>query len=1047
MRGANPFAHLPSYRQRPHNHKVDPKRSSRRAHSDKPAHSWPYVAIERRIAFGYYYRTTFDGQTRHMKHEGTSRSEDATAPESNVFWSSDRAPEGKYPEQIRGFRIIRKLGEGGMGTVWEAEQDHPRRDVALKMVRPGLASPELLKRFEHETHVLGLLQHPGIAQIYEAGTTDTPSGPQPYFAMELIHGEPLTTYLRDGSLNIRERMSLLKGVCEAVHYAHQKGVVHRDLKPANILVDQAGRPKILDFGLAKLTHSDIAITTIETEVGRIQGTLPYMSPEQVRSRPDEIDARTDVYSLGVLLYEVASGQLPFEIHRGMLPEAVRMICEDEPRKLSTLDRTLRGDLETIAIKAMAKNPDERYQSADALASEIERYLTDQPITARPPTAAYHLRKLMRRHKVYCTAAALVFFTAIASAISLSVLYTRANESRVRAVAAETAARADAETANQVSEFMVGLFHSVDASQARGEATTAREILDRGADRIREELRDQPFVQARLMSIMGSAYESLGMYEAAKPLLETSLLLRRERYSNDHMLIADGLNRASKLLYRRGEFAASESLLREAVTRCTLAGREKSGQMMEYANNLAATVHAQGRLEEAEHLYREVLTIGRNLSDKDSTGAAMTMNNMALVMASRSDFDGAEQLLKDALSIQRKLVGDVHPAVATTLYNLGNTARKANRLDNADDYLSEALAVDRKLYTKDHPHIAKVLLQRANIDILRGHYANAAASLRDVMHMQQRLLGPNHRNIAVTQNSLATALLQLDRYDEANEHAQIALATERRFGKDDSPRVKSFMGLVAMTQWYVGNISEAEQTFRDILGSGESANDVANAKNAETMGTFATFLTDTERHEEAEVWARKALEHRRAASGPRSRSVGGALCTLADPLAALGKTVEAEKAYEDSLSILRETIGDEHVETALPLIGLGKMLTLAGRAGDAEPFLRKALVVRLASLSPESSAVALARLALGSCLSALRRFDEAEPLLLKSHATLRARLGPSDKDTLRAAKRLVTLYESGHNPAQAEAWRTDAKSTSPARPDAAQHTERNRTKHD
>ncbi len=957
-----------------------------------------------------------------MNRDEQSNTEGALAPESNVFWSEGSAPTGTRPEQVGGFRIVRKLGEGGMGTVWAAEQGHPRRDVALKMVRPGLASPDLLKRFEHETHVLGLLQHPGIAQIYEAGTTDTPTGPQPYFAMELIDGQPLTTYVRDGSLTIRERMSLLKDVCEAVHYAHQKGVVHRDLKPANILVDHAGRAKILDFGLAKLTHSDIAITTIETQVGRIQGTLPYMSPEQVRSRPDEIDARTDVYSLGVLLYEVAAGQLPFEMHRGMLPEAVRMICEDEPQRLSIHDRALRGDLETIATKAMAKNADERYQSADALASEIERFLTDQPITARPPTAAYHLRKLMRRHKVYCTAAALVFFTAIASAVSLSVLYARANASRLRAVEAETAARADAETANQVSEFMVGLFHSVDASQTRGKTTTAREILDRGAARIREELRDQPFVQARLMSIMGSAYESLGMYEAAKPLLETSLLLRRERYSDDDMLIADGLNRAAKLLYRNGNHAASESLLREAVTRCALAGKEVSTQMMEYTNNLAATVHAQGMYEEAENLYGQVLAISRSLTGKDNTGAATTMNNMALAMAHRLDVDGAEKLLKDALKIQRRLLGDVHPDIATSLYNLGNVVAKSYRLDEAEDYLAQALAVDRKLYSKDHPHIAKILLRRGHIQLFRGDYTNAAASLQDALNMQQRLLPAHHPNIAVTQEALAIALLQLDRRDEANSLALAALATMQKRKKSNRSKLTGFITVAARTQWYAGNNSEAEGLYRDLLGTIDSVDDNSNAERSTAMDEFSTFLTDTGRPEEAEVWARKALAGRRDAYRPTDRRVGAALCSLGGALAAQGKIIEAEQAYEESLSILRETIGADHVSIALPLCGLGEMLTGAGRAKDAEPLLREALAVRLAGLPAENSSVALARRALGNCLSGLQRFDEAEPMLLESHTRLLACFGPDNKDTLEASRAMVKLYESWHEPARADVWR-------------------------
>ena len=295
------------------------------------------------------------------------------------------------PAAVGHYRIRRVLGEGGMGTVYEAEQEHPRRIVALKVIKPGWASAELLRRFEQESLALGRLQHPGIAQIHEAATADSGSGPQPYFAMEFIRGDSLLAYAAAHHLNTRQRLELMVKICDAVHHAHQRGIIHRDLKPGNILVDESGQPKVLDFGVARVTDSD-AYATRQTDVGQLVGTLAYMSPEQVLADPLELDLRSDVYALGVLLYELLSGHLPYTIGR-QIHEAARAIREDDPAPLSSIDRMYRGDIETIVAKSLEKEKVRRYASAADLASDIGRYLKDEPITARPPSTAYQLQEV------------------------------------------------------------------------------------------------------------------------------------------------------------------------------------------------------------------------------------------------------------------------------------------------------------------------------------------------------------------------------------------------------------------------------------------------------------------------------------------------------------------------------------------------------------------------------------------------------------------------------------------------------------------------------
>ena len=354
---------------------------------------------------------------------------DATAPRPDA--GAAIASTG-LPSHIGRFRIVRRIGEGGMGVVFEAEQDNPRRTVALKVIRTGLASDSVVRRFRHESEVLGRLQHIGIADIYEAGVAETALGHQPYFAMQLIHGRSLIDFAKEHRLDTRARLDLIARVCDAVGYAHQRGIIHRDLKPANILVDASGQPKVLDFGVARVTDGELTIATMQTATGQMVGTLPYMSPEQLSGKSDDVDTRSDVYSLGVSLYELLAEKLPYRVTDCTLPEAARIIAQVEPKHLSTIDRRFRGDVDTIVLKALQKDREQRYQSVAEFAADIRRYLVDEPVQARPPSAMYQLRKFARRNKGLVGGVMGVF---IALVVGLAgVLWFAAQESRQRASA-------------------------------------------------------------------------------------------------------------------------------------------------------------------------------------------------------------------------------------------------------------------------------------------------------------------------------------------------------------------------------------------------------------------------------------------------------------------------------------------------------------------------------------------------------------------------------------------------------------------------------------
>jgi predicted Ser/Thr protein kinase len=373
---------------------------------------------------------------------------DSTLP-SDVANTSVRDAAYARPAVIGRYRVLRLVGEGGMGVVYEAQQDHPRRTVALKVIKPGLVSPELVRRFDQESHALGRLQHPGIAQIYEAGMADTGFGPQPYFAMEFIHGANVTEYAEKHQLKTRQRLEILVKIADAVQHAHQRGLIHRDLKPANILIDESGQPKVLDFGVARATDSDAKATSL-TDVGQLVGTLAYMSPEQVLADPLGLDTRSDVYALGVILYELLAGRLPYTVSE-KLHEAIHSIREEDPSKLSAVSRSYRGDIETIVAKALEKDKTRRYGSAAEFAADITRYLKDEPIVARPPSAGYQLRKFARRHTAFVAGVAAVFVVLVAGTVVSTWQAQEARRERDHAREAELKASAELDRANLKAE--------------------------------------------------------------------------------------------------------------------------------------------------------------------------------------------------------------------------------------------------------------------------------------------------------------------------------------------------------------------------------------------------------------------------------------------------------------------------------------------------------------------------------------------------------------------------------------------------------------------
>ena len=683
------------------------------------------------------------GEVTETKHGATSDAPVSPAPAWSPRLGEDRV--------IGGFRLVRKLGEGGMGVVYEAEQRHPRRVVALKVIRGGaLVSPDTLKLFRREIQTLARLNHSGIAQLYETGITDDGMH---FFAMELVHGEPLSDWLRSrpkGPITPAElkiRLGVFRKICDAVAYAHQKGVIHRDLKPGNILIpkpvegasmqDAVPEVKVLDFGLARITDSDVQATTFITEMGKVQGTLPYMSPEQVRGNPDEIDLRTDVYALGVILYEMVTGRLPYDISKAQLHEAVRIICEAPPRSLSATfsgTRRLDADVATIAIKSLEKEASRRYQSAAALGEDVQRYLANQPILARPPSAAYQFRKLVLRHKgpFAAAAAAFVLLAAFAGAMTVQAARIarerdRANQAAKRAEDEAKRATEEAGTAKSVSDFLEGMFKDADPAQARGATITAKEILDRGAAMIQKDLADQPIVQMRLVNTMFRVYDRLGLGEDANRLVEATAPLI-DRYP-DRIESAELL---AWLVWVNGgkpvaiDMAKRSLEIRERVLAPTDPRVAWGYYFLGDANN------ANWRLEDASRAY--------------ATGLAR------LDAADRDDLELRIWLLT-GLGINRYLAGDGQGS-----------------LDN----MRKALTVRERFYPPDHPERLMGENHVAYVEILLGEFVTARPVLTRVIREQERVLGKKSPFLGWVLQTLAELERREGHFEQAKKLAERSL---------------------------------------------------------------------------------------------------------------------------------------------------------------------------------------------------------------------------------------------------------------------------------
>lgn len=620
-------------------------------------------------------------------------------------------PGRQLPERIGRYAVLDVLGEGGMGIVYLAEQDRPRRRVALKLLKPGSTSPERLRRFEFETEMLNRLEHPGIAQIFDAGMAEGGPTPQPFFVMELVRGPTLSDYAEAQHLDIPQRLRLFITICEIVQHAHQNGVIHRDLKPSNILVNEFGRPKVLDFGVARCIDADAQLMSMQTRSGQLLGTLAYMSPEQLAADSAALDTRSDVYSLGVVLFELLCGERPYET-TSSLAAAVRSIQEQPPRRLSSFSRALGGDLETIILHAMEKQPDRRYASAAELAQDLRRFLDHEPIAARRPTPAYQVRKLIARHRGVAALAALLLVSFVGFSIAMTILFAQAEASRKRAQLAEREAehearlaQNEARKANRMASSLRNIILSLSAKQGDalsvsvdGEVSVA-DLLDRCAEQIERELNDEPLAQAELLQLLGNTYVGRNLPDRALAQFERALAIHRAHASAAPLLMAEDL-RMMGWVSRERDPEAGESYFQEALG-IYQSHPNQERRVADVLRGLAAIHRQRLSFDTAEALYQEAFEIIRNRFGEGDSLAAQLRGSLASLHLSAGRYEWVEAYYTTALEQAESIHGPDHDTTAANWAGLGGVWELTGRLDHAEQAYRAALRIFRANHDELH----------------------------------------------------------------------------------------------------------------------------------------------------------------------------------------------------------------------------------------------------------------------------------------------------------------------------------------------------------
>jgi serine/threonine protein kinase/tetratricopeptide (TPR) repeat protein len=937
---------------------------------------------------------------------------------------TDRVERECPGAQIGRYKLLEQIGEGGFGQVFMAEQEHPiRRSVAVKILKPGMDSRDVVARFEAERQTLALMDHANIARVLDGG--ETPSG-LPYFVMELVKGVTITRYCDDHQLPPRERLRLFMSVCHAVQHAHQKGIIHRDLKPTNVLVaccDAEPVAKVIDFGVAKALGQRLTGRTLNTGLCFV-GTLEYMSPEAAELHARDIDTRADIYSLGVLLYELLTGTTPLtreRVEQAGVSEVLQAIRDEDPPKPSArlsalknslaaisaqrrlepalLTRMLRGELDWIVMKCLDKDRTRRYETANGLARDIERYFNEEPVEAGPPSTRYRLGKSVRKHRRLLAATAAFALLLVASAVVSTWLAVRATiaertvgEERDKAVAEKERGDEEAAISKAIIEFQTDLLGQADVGQQpaggfRNKDVTVRELLDRASKRIEGKFQGQEGTESAIRSTLGKAYLALGDYSEAQKHLDRALAIHKRKHGDQHSETLACMNVLATVWWRRGEMDKAEALYQKVLAGFRAQFGEDDLMTLDVLNNLAMIDADKGRYDESQAKFQRLVAAMRDSLGAGHGKTLVTLGNLARLYSLRGDYAQAEDLHNQVFEGFRTHpdFGPDHPRTLDAMNNLANDYRLQRRYDKAEPLLVQVLKSRRGLLEGGHP------------------------------------------DTLTTMHDLAVVYQEQDLSDKADPLFREALnAATVRPGPDHSLTLNIKNGL-AVLRARQGRLDEAETLFDEVLQARRKALTSDHPETLLSMHNLGVHHLQRGQYEKAEPLLVEAVQRARTKLTIGHPHTQSCMVTLAALREAQGKWELAEPLHREVLSYFRDHAGREPPVYVRVLARLAHNLWVQRKDADAEPLAREALAIR-EKTEPDLWTTFDTQSLLGGALVGQAKYEEAEPLLRSGYLGMKERerkipVNSAGRLTL-ALERLVELYDAWGNRAEADRWRRE-----------------------
>jgi serine/threonine protein kinase/Tfp pilus assembly protein PilF len=812
------------------------------------------------------------------------------------------APTEKPGDMIGRYHLLQQIGEGGFGVVYMAQQQEPvRRRVALKIVKLGMDTRQVVTRFEAERQALAMMDHPNIARMLDAGATETG---RPYFVMELVKGIRITEYCDQNHLSPRERLALFIQICHAVEHAHQKGIIHRDLKPSNILVtlhDGVPVPKIIDFGIAKATQQELTEQTVFTQFGQFIGTPAYMSPEQAEMSGLDIDTRADIYSLGVLLYELLTGTTPFDSRQLLaagLEAMRRTLREQEPAKPSTrlstlaaaqlttaardrrldipkLLKLLRGDLDWIVMKCLEKDRTRRYQTASSFAEDLERFLKNEPISARPPSRLYKLQRIIRRNQVAVTASTLVAFAVVFAGAVATWSYLGQREARNRS--------------DELARFMKDMLESIKPSISSGRDTQLlRDVLDQAVDRLRNNLKGQPLAQARLFNTMGETYRDIADYRKAEQMHGEALAFLGKPTGVKRAVAADALNGLSLALYYLDRLPEAETRQNEALTLRRAVNGPEHPMVAMALNNLGMILRKEGRPADALALHERALAMQRKLYTTNNLAIATTLNHLGQTLRDQRQYDLAEKNLRQSWEIHRDSKGETNALTITALDSLAFALIDLKRPKEAETLELDSLRTHQRVFGTNHPAVASSLRVLGRAYAAQDKFPEAEQRYQEALELR-RQSGEENLAVATLHDDLAQVLRRQKRWPEAETNLVAALRVRRRNLPEQYPVAVSLYNL-GMLYADEGKLPEADQALNESLALQKKLEHQDDGV-AQTLKDLATVL-DRENKTEAIIKRNERLMLLEKLYGAQSQEVAAARAEFVRMYPPAGPSVHA-----------------------------------------------------------------------------------------------------------------------------------------------------------